>query len=1094
MASVTVKKCFYAASFCSIAAAGLVFGLIATPVLAQTLPAQPAPHIAGISPASGPVGTQVTMTGTDFSEADMVNFGPGLVVSGITASADGTQITFTVPSILFPWCTIFSPPCSAADVFVAPATYSINVVNAADASSTSNVVSFTLTPSAVITSIDQVQGQIGTLVTINGTGFSTRVNAINFDTASKQGVILQMGNSSSVIQFVIPNFLYPRCAFVYPNCPVVPYAPSAGTYSISVAPDFNFNQISNGIPFALQSGSIAPVAPVITSITPTSGTIGTQITVKGYGFSPNLNVIDFGTGFVLGSLSGSDLVFNIPSYGLTPKCAFFSTPPCNQPNVPLPTGTYYIDVATDATTHSNALPLTVNPIPLPVNASATPAAASSTEFEVSAIANLNVRSSASLSASIVSTIASGTLGVFMAGPVSANGYDWFQIQWLNGVSGWSVGNYIAPVSNSVCPIKLKDYVYATAGGDALTMYVRGGPSLASAITGAEAVLTKGTVVSGPVLADLHYWWDVQFPDGVSGWATEDDVADVSCVSTKNIPTNFTLPTVVQAPVITFITPQSGATISGQAPITVSVSSSYPVADVNFYNDNTLIGTVKSAPYTMTLDATKVWNGSHTLKAHVDTTEGVSAENSVSVNVTGGLFAPIVTFVTPQSGATVSGQVSVGVAVSSSMPITSVDFYRDNLLIGTDTAVPYTATFNATQLVDGYHSLVAVANTAQTGINGSQSEWIQTTGGIQSPSVTAPTIAVSFVAPQVGVTVSGVVPITVSVSSSVPIAGGVVFSVAGKYLGTVSAAPYTISWDSSQALNGWTNLVAVANDGNGNAGSASMEVNVTGGLSYPTVTFVTPQSGATVSGQVPVTVSVSAVKPAMTKIDLYDGSTLIGSGTASPFTASWNAAQAYNGPHTLVANVQTAVVGITGSALDTVNVTGGIPPPAISVSITAPQDGATVFGKVPIAATISSTIPISKVDFYENGQLVGTATSTPYAAAWDVTQATPGTYTITAMAWASSGLTAGQSISVNVIATPLFSAGEKVAVQTDSNIGLNVRSGPSTNYSIVGTEPNGSLGKVVNTIPVVANGYNWWQVAYSDGVNGWSVETYLVAAP
>lgn len=270
------------------------------------------------------------------------------------------------------------------------------------------------------------------------------------------------------------------------------------------------------------------------------------------------------------------------------------------------------------------------------------------------------------------------------------------------------------------------------------------------------------------------------------------------------------------------------------------------------------------------------------------------------------------------------------------------------------------------------------------------------------------------------------------------------------------------------------------------------MNVTGGLSYPTVTFVTPLDGATIAGQVPITVTVAANRPAVTEVDFYADGAFIGKSMASPYTATWDATQVYNGQHTILAIARTTNASISGSRSVAATVTGGLVPPAVSVTITAPQSNDTVFGKTPISATVSATVPITGVDFYANSTLIGTAAAAPYAIVWDATQTPPGLYSIVARAKTATA-SVSKSISVNVIAPPIFFVGEQVKVQTDSQVGLNVRSGPATNYSIVGTEANGSLGTILNRLPVLANGYNWWQVQYGDGVTGWSAESYLVAA-
>jgi hypothetical protein len=68
----------------------------------------------------------------------------------------------------------------------------------------------------------------------------------------------------------------------------------------------------------------------------------------------------------------------------------------------------------------------------------------------------------------------------------------------------------------------------------------------------------------------------------------------------------------------------------------------------------------------------------------------------------------------------------------------------------------------------------------------------------------------------------------------------------------------------------------------------------------------------------------------------------------------------------------------------------------------------------------------------------------------------------------------------------FTLGDNV--QTIANV--NVRSTPSTSGALLGTQSTGMTGKVVSG-PVYADGLFWWQIDYSDGADGWSVEDFVV---
>ena len=53
-----------------------------------------------------------------------------------------------------------------------------------------------------------------------------------------------------------------------------------------------------------------------------------------------------------------------------------------------------------------------------------------------------------------------------------------------------------------------------------------------------------------------------------------------------------------------------------------------------------------------------------------------------------------------------------------------------------------------------------------------------------------------------------------------------------------------------------------------------------------------------------------------------------------------------------------------------------------VSINNPANGATVNGIVAIGATATDTVGVTRVDFYANGQLIGSDSSSPYSFNWD----------------------------------------------------------------------------------------------------------------
>jgi len=97
------------------------------------------------------------------------------------------------------------------------------------------------------------------------------------------------------------------------------------------------------------SSSNNTVILAITSINPSSGGIGSRITITGSGFTPTGNSINFGKGFIpnISSL-GDSLSFNVPD-GLSPACAFPKSgePACLVPATLTTPGVYDISVLND---------------------------------------------------------------------------------------------------------------------------------------------------------------------------------------------------------------------------------------------------------------------------------------------------------------------------------------------------------------------------------------------------------------------------------------------------------------------------------------------------------------------------------------------------------------------------------------------------------------------------------------------------------------------------------------------------------------------------------------------------------------------------
>jgi hypothetical protein len=51
--------------------------------------------------------------------------------------------------------------------------------------------------------------------------------------------------------------------------------------------------------------------------------------------------------------------------------------------------------------------------------------------------------------------------------------------------------------------------------------VRGAPTISGALLGTQIAGVKGTVIAGPIAADTHNWWNINYATGVNGWSAEE---------------------------------------------------------------------------------------------------------------------------------------------------------------------------------------------------------------------------------------------------------------------------------------------------------------------------------------------------------------------------------------------------------------------------------------------------------------------------------------------------------------------------------------------------------------------------------------------
>jgi len=121
------------------------------------------------------------------------------------------------------------------------------------------------------------------------------------------------------------------------------------------------------------------------------------------------------------------------------------------------------------------------------------------------------------------------------------------------------------------------------------------------------------------------------------------------------------------------------------------------------------------------------------------------------------------------------------------------------------------------------------------------------------------------------------------------------------------------------------------------------------------------------------------------------------------------------------------------------------------SITAPIAGASVSGTTSVTASASDNVGVTKVEFYLDGVLKSTDTTSPYSWSWDTTTATNGSHTLTSKAY-DAALNVGTSAAVGVT----------VSNGTPVNIGgwTLIQANATLNYTIPAGTTIASKGYVI----------------------------------
>ena len=276
----------------------------------------PAPTITGFNPTSGGPGTQVIITGTNFTNLTTVSFG-GTAAQSFTASSDGTQVTALVG---------------------AGATGNVNVANTGGTVTSTN--SFTFFGIPTITSFAPMIAGQGKTVTITGTNLTGATivsfggtNAQSFQAGSSTQITAVVGTGASgAVSITTPGGTASATGFTFALLPTIsgfnPKTGGQGTpititgtnfiasaYSVTIggviasptsvsstqiivtvgtgATSGNVSVTTPGGTASVSGFTFAIPQPTITSFTPTSAGAGTSVVIKGTNLT-GVTAVSFG--------------------------------------------------------------------------------------------------------------------------------------------------------------------------------------------------------------------------------------------------------------------------------------------------------------------------------------------------------------------------------------------------------------------------------------------------------------------------------------------------------------------------------------------------------------------------------------------------------------------------------------------------------------------------------------------------------------------------------------------------------------------------------------------------------------------------------
>ncbi len=419
------------------------------------------------------------------------------------------------------------------------------------------------------------------------------------------------------------------------------------------------------------------------------------------------------------------------------------------------------------------------------------------------------------------------------------------------------------------------------------------------------------------------------------------------------------------PMVSLSSSSTSLTVGGAvATITANASDrDGTIAKVEFYNGTTLIATDIVSPYTATFSPTAIGTFSITARAY-DNLGAQTTSSAININVGAGTNKPpTVTLASSSTTLAVGGFAATltATAADTDGTIAKVEFYNGTTLIATDTTSPYNATFTPT--VAGNFSITAKAYDNLGLTTTSTAVVINVSSTNRLPTVSLATSTTTL-------PIGGVATLTATASDPDGTISKVEFYNGASLFRTATTAPYTAGFNGATA--GTYTLTARAYDNLGaqtTSSAVTVTVSATATNTPPTVTLAASSTAFTLGFSSLLTATATDVDGTITKVEFYNGATLMATDTTSPYTSTFIPAAV--GTYAMTAKAYDNLGGITTSAPVNIVVSPAplLPRITLALSNTLFAYNSTTPPVVTLTSTAAATATgatVTRVSFFMNG--------------------------------------------------------------------------------------------------------------------------------